>query len=137
SLSLSFGHRPSRRAHPCRGPLHRASARRFGDAGGRLPERERRRAPARAAAGAGRGPRPPSHALARDEMPALVDTLLRASIEGAMMAIGLWLVIQLAPGMPPRVRVWLWWLVTARLLLALAPVPAIEVPWRVALPWHD
>ena len=45
------------------------------------------------------------------------------------MVVVVWLIVTLAPGVPPRVRVWLWWLVTARLLWALVPLPAIEIPW--------
>lgn len=62
-------------------------------------------------------------------MSAVVDTLLGASVEGAVVVVVVWLIVTLAPGVPPRVRVWLWWLVTARLLWALVPLPAIEIPW--------
>lgn len=65
-------------------------------------------------------------------MTAALETLWRASAEGAVFGLAVWLLLTLVPATPPRIRVWLWWLVSARLLVALLPVPGIEVPWQHA-----
>lgn len=60
-------------------------------------------------------------------MSGLLDALWRASVEGAVFGAAVWMFVRLVPATPPRVRVWLWWLVSARLLWALVPVPAVEI----------
>ncbi len=65
-------------------------------------------------------------------MSTVLEAFWRASVEGALFGAGVWLLVALVPAVPSRVRVWLWWLVSARLLWALLPVPAIEIPWQHA-----
>lgn len=65
-------------------------------------------------------------------MTAMLELLWRASIEGSVLTIGVWALCALVAGIPPRVRVWVWWMVAARWLSLLLPLPAIEIPWGVA-----
>ncbi|MCC7142142.1 MAG: hypothetical protein IT349_08590 [Candidatus Eisenbacteria bacterium] len=56
------------------------------------------------------------------------STLLTASIEGVLAIAVVWGVGKLFPRMPAAVRASLWWIVCAKLLLGLIPIPPIAVP---------
>lgn len=58
----------------------------------------------------------------------LSSTLIAASIEGALVIAVVWGVGKLFPRMPAAVRASLWWIVCAKLLLGLIPIPSIAVP---------
>ncbi len=54
--------------------------------------------------------------------------LARASVEAAVVIGLVALICRLLPGLPPAFRCALWWLASAKLLLALAPLPALPLP---------
>ena len=58
----------------------------------------------------------------------VLGTLLRASLEAAVVAALVWGVCRAVPRLPAAVRVWLWWLVSVKLLLGLAPLPGVPLP---------
>ena len=58
----------------------------------------------------------------------VLGTLLRASLEAAVVAAIVWGVCRAVPRLPAAVRVWLWWLVSVKLLLGLAPLPGVPLP---------
>ena len=60
---------------------------------------------------------------------ALLLTLLRASVEAAIVAGVVWGLCRAVPTLPAAVRTWLWWLVSLKLVLGLMPVPAVPLPW--------
>ena len=60
---------------------------------------------------------------------ALLLTLLRASVEAAIVAGVVWGLCRAVPTLPAAVRVWLWWLVSLKLVVGLMPVPAVPLPW--------
>lgn len=59
----------------------------------------------------------------------LLDALLRASLEGAVLALIVAAIVRALPRLPASTRCALWWLVGARLVLALA-----ALPWAPAIP---
>src|SRR5919106_1508419 len=54
--------------------------------------------------------------------------LLRASIEGAVFAAIVWVVIRMASGLSPAARTTLWWCVAAKFVFALVWTTPIPVP---------
>ena len=58
----------------------------------------------------------------------MLDHLARASLEGAVLAAGVWLVCRALPRMSPGVRALLWWCVAAKFVVALAWHTPIGVP---------
>jgi hypothetical protein len=64
-------------------------------------------------------------------MPAL---LARASLEGALLAAGVWMVCRALPRLSPAVKSALWWCVAARFVVSLLWIAPIGVP---VLPAHE
>jgi beta-lactamase regulating signal transducer with metallopeptidase domain len=64
----------------------------------------------------------------------LSSSLLRASIEGALLAVGVWSLCRVVPRLPAAVRCGLWWLVCLRLVLGLAAWRPVELPLLPAPP---
>jgi bla regulator protein BlaR1 len=71
-----------------------------------------------------------------------LEVLGRASLEGAVLMLGVWAVCRLWPSLPAWARGGLWWVVAARLLLGLlplahftvrAPLPVTAVWWPAAV----
>lgn len=60
---------------------------------------------------------------------ALLLTLLRASVEATIVAGVVWGLCRTVPTLPAAVRVWLWWLVSLKLVVGLMPVPAVPLEW--------
>ena len=58
----------------------------------------------------------------------IVETLTRASVEGALFVAAVWLVCRLLPRLPAAVRCGLWWAACLKLLLGLAGLPAVRLP---------
>jgi beta-lactamase regulating signal transducer with metallopeptidase domain len=58
----------------------------------------------------------------------LLDRLLRASLEGAVLIVLVAAICRLVPSLPARHRAALWWLATAKLLLTLVPMKPLELP---------
>ncbi len=58
----------------------------------------------------------------------IVETLARASVEGALFVAAVWLVCRLVPRLPAAVRCGLWWAACLKLLLGLAGLPAVRLP---------
>jgi beta-lactamase regulating signal transducer with metallopeptidase domain len=58
----------------------------------------------------------------------LVDRLFAASVQGAVVIALVWLVCRTMRGLPAAVQATLWWLAALKLLLALAPVPSLQLP---------
>jgi beta-lactamase regulating signal transducer with metallopeptidase domain len=58
----------------------------------------------------------------------MLSLLLRASIEGAVLAAGVWLVCRALPRMSPGVRAFLWWCVAAKFVVALVWLRPVGVP---------
>ena len=54
--------------------------------------------------------------------------LLEASLWGGALAVGVWALCALVPGVPAAWRRWLWWAVSLKLLLGLAPLPPVVLP---------
>jgi bla regulator protein BlaR1 len=57
----------------------------------------------------------------------MLSLLVRASLEGAVLAAGVWLVCWALPRMSPGVRALLWWCVAAKFVVALVWPTPIEV----------
>ena len=58
----------------------------------------------------------------------MLSLLARASLEGAVLAAGVWLVCRALPRMSPGVRALLWWCVAAKFVVALVWPAPIGVP---------
>ena len=58
----------------------------------------------------------------------MLDLLVRASLEGAVLAAGVWLVCRALPRMSPGVRALLWWCVAAKFVVALVWLTPVGVP---------
>ncbi len=58
----------------------------------------------------------------------MLPLLVRASLEGAVLAACVWLVCRVVPRMSPGVRALLWWCVAAKFVVALAGLSPIGVP---------
>lgn len=58
----------------------------------------------------------------------MIDHLVRASLEGAVLAAGVWLVCRSLPRMSPGVRALLWWCVAAKFVVSLVWLSPIGVP---------
>jgi beta-lactamase regulating signal transducer with metallopeptidase domain len=58
----------------------------------------------------------------------MLSLLVRASLEGALLAAGVWLVCRALPRMSPGVRALLWWCVAAKFVVALVWPAPIAVP---------
>jgi bla regulator protein BlaR1 len=58
----------------------------------------------------------------------MLSLLARASLEGAVLAAGVWLVCRALPRMSPGVRALLWWCVAAKFVVALVWLTPIRVP---------
>lgn len=67
-------------------------------------------------------------------MSALPETVLHASVQGAVLTVIVLVTFAAIPRVPAHVRAWVWWLVTARLVWALLPVPSLEIPLPLAVP---
>jgi beta-lactamase regulating signal transducer with metallopeptidase domain len=57
----------------------------------------------------------------------MVDNLLRASLDGAIVAVLVWIAITWLPRLSPATRTALWWCVAAKFVLALVWVAPIEL----------
>ena len=64
-----------------------------------------------------------------------LDNLLRASIEGGIAIIVLYLGLKAFPSIPPNARVWLWRIIFAKLALSLLPLGSI--PLKVLPPVEE
>lgn len=58
----------------------------------------------------------------------MLSLLARASLEGAVLAAGVWLVCRALPRTSPGVRAFLWWCVAAKFVVALVWLTPIGVP---------
>jgi bla regulator protein BlaR1 len=58
----------------------------------------------------------------------MLPLLVRASLEGAVLAAGVWLVCRALPRMSPGVRALLWWCVAAKFVVSLVWLSPIGVP---------
>lgn len=58
----------------------------------------------------------------------MLSLLVRASLEGALLAAGVWLVCRALPRMSPGVRALLWWCVAAKFVVSLVWLTPIGVP---------
>ncbi|HEX6038259.1 M56 family metallopeptidase [Longimicrobium sp.] len=58
----------------------------------------------------------------------MIAHLARVSLEGALLAGGVWLACRALPRMSPRVRALLWWCVAAKFVVALLWLTPIRVP---------
>src|SRR5688572_26124912 len=58
----------------------------------------------------------------------LAERLIEASLWGGALALGVWALCALVPGLPAAWRRWLWWAVSLKLLLGLAPLPQVALP---------
>ena len=58
----------------------------------------------------------------------MLSLLVRASLEGALLAGGVWLLCRALPRLSPSVRALLWWCVAAKFVVALAWPAPIGVP---------
>jgi beta-lactamase regulating signal transducer with metallopeptidase domain len=56
------------------------------------------------------------------------DRLVAGSLQGAGMAAVVWGVCRYARSMSPSTRAFLWWLVSLKLALSVAPLPSVPVP---------
>ena len=70
--------------------------------------------------------------LLRTESLAALGTLLRASLEAALVVGLVWAVCKTTPSLPAAVRAWLWWLVSLKLVVGLLPLPSVALPWLPA-----
>jgi len=73
-------------------------------------------------------------ALLAPLLSSLGHALVRASLVGAVLGLGVLVVRRPMRRLAPGVQAWLWWLIAARLLLELAGAPAIELAWLPADP---
>ncbi len=60
--------------------------------------------------------------------PWIAGTLLRASLEGGLFVAAVWAICRFVPRLPAAVRCGLWWAACLKLLLGLAPLPALRLP---------
>lgn len=58
----------------------------------------------------------------------MLPLLVRASLEGAVLAAGVWLVCRALPRLSPGVRALLWWCVAAKFIVSLVWFSPIAVP---------
>jgi bla regulator protein blaR1 len=58
----------------------------------------------------------------------MLSLLARASLEGTVLAAGVWLVCRALPRMSPGVRALLWWCVAAKFVMALVWLTPVGVP---------
>ncbi|HEX2211145.1 MAG TPA: M56 family metallopeptidase, partial [Longimicrobium sp.] len=58
----------------------------------------------------------------------MLPLLVRASLEGAVLAAGIWLVCRALPRLSPGVRALLWWCVAAKFVVSLVWLSPIGVP---------
>ncbi len=56
------------------------------------------------------------------------DLLLRASLEGALLAAVVWVVVRAVPRLSPGVRAALWWCATAKFVVSLVWIAPVEIP---------
>jgi beta-lactamase regulating signal transducer with metallopeptidase domain len=56
------------------------------------------------------------------------ERLLTGSVQGAFAVALVWLVCRNVAAIPASARAFIWWLVSLKLVLALAPLPALPVP---------
>jgi beta-lactamase regulating signal transducer with metallopeptidase domain len=59
---------------------------------------------------------------------AIADRLFAASLQGAVVIAIVWLVCRCIRDMPASAHAALWWLASLKLMLLLAPVPAVHLP---------
>jgi bla regulator protein BlaR1 len=58
----------------------------------------------------------------------MLDLLVRASLEGAVLAAGVWLICRALPRLSPGVRALLWWCVAAKFVVSLVWLSPVAVP---------
>ncbi|HEY0510736.1 MAG TPA: M56 family metallopeptidase [Thermoanaerobaculia bacterium] len=58
----------------------------------------------------------------------IVETLARASFQGALFVAAVWIVCRLFPRLPAALRCGLWWAACLKLLLGLFVLPAVRLP---------
>jgi beta-lactamase regulating signal transducer with metallopeptidase domain len=56
------------------------------------------------------------------------ERLAAGSLQGAVVVGFAWAACRWIPRVPPALQAWVWWLVAAKLVLALLPMPALPVP---------
>ena len=61
-------------------------------------------------------------------MNAVVEALLRSSLQGALFIAAVWLVCRLLPRLPAAVRCGLWWAASLKLLVGLVWISPVELP---------
>jgi len=61
-------------------------------------------------------------------VPGIVETLARASLQGALFVAAVWIVCRLFPRLPAALRCGLWWAACLKLLLGLIALPAVRLP---------
>ncbi len=61
-------------------------------------------------------------------VPGIVETLARASLQGALFVAAVWIVCRLFPRLPAALRCALWWAACLKLLLGLVALPAVRLP---------
>ena len=61
-------------------------------------------------------------------MNAVVEALLRSSLQGALFIAAVWLVCRLFPRLPAAVRCGLWWAASLKLLVGLVWISPVELP---------
>ena len=59
---------------------------------------------------------------------AALAALARASVQGALAIVAVWLLCRLVTRLPAAVRCWLWWLACARLVVGLVWASPVELP---------
>jgi hypothetical protein len=62
-----------------------------------------------------------------------VLTLLRATFEGGVLLLLIWIVTRLWPRMPAAARCGLWWVGSLRMLIGLIDFPRFPVAWRTSV----
>jgi beta-lactamase regulating signal transducer with metallopeptidase domain len=58
----------------------------------------------------------------------MIETLARASLQGALFVAAVWIVCRLFPRLPAALRCGLWWAACLKLLLGLVALPAVRLP---------
>jgi bla regulator protein BlaR1 len=58
----------------------------------------------------------------------LVDAVIRVTIDGALVALPVWLACRFVTTLPASARAWLWWGVSLKLLLSLTGAPSLPIP---------
>lgn len=61
-------------------------------------------------------------------LPEVLATLARASLQGALFVVLVWIVCRLFPRLPAAARCGLWWLACLKMLLGLIALPAVRLP---------